>query len=74
VKRAFSNLIDNAAKYGKNPEIELSCEETAFVVGIYPLSRYIPSKEMGYPPVRVGINIEANIERAVGQAAKEDAP
>jgi signal transduction histidine kinase len=32
LKRAFSNLIDNAAKYGKNPEIELSCEETAFVV------------------------------------------
>ena len=32
--RAFTNLIDNAAKYGKTPEIELSCEETAFVVTI----------------------------------------
>jgi signal transduction histidine kinase len=34
LKRAFTNLIDNAAKYGKNPEIELSCEETALVVAI----------------------------------------
>jgi len=34
LKRAFTNLIDNAAKYGKTPEIELSCEETAFVVAI----------------------------------------
>jgi signal transduction histidine kinase len=34
LKRAFTNLVDNAAKYGKNPEIELSCEETAFVVVI----------------------------------------
>jgi signal transduction histidine kinase len=34
LKRAFTNLIDNAAKYGKTPEIELSCEETALVVAI----------------------------------------
>jgi signal transduction histidine kinase len=34
LKRAFSNLIDNAAKYAKSAEIELSCEETAFVVTI----------------------------------------
>jgi signal transduction histidine kinase len=34
LKRAFTNLIDNAAKYGKLPEIELSCGETAFVVDI----------------------------------------
>jgi signal transduction histidine kinase len=34
LKRAFTNLIDNAAKYAKTPEIELSCEETALVVAI----------------------------------------
>jgi signal transduction histidine kinase len=34
LKRAFTNLIDNAAKYAKAPEIELSCEEAALVVAI----------------------------------------
>jgi signal transduction histidine kinase len=34
LKRAFTNLIDNAAKYGRIPEIELSCEEMALVVAI----------------------------------------
>jgi signal transduction histidine kinase len=34
LKRAFTNLIDNAAKYAKAQEIELSCEETALVVAI----------------------------------------
>jgi signal transduction histidine kinase len=34
LKRAFTNLIDNAAKYGRTPEIELCCEETALVVAI----------------------------------------
>jgi signal transduction histidine kinase len=34
LKRAFTNLIDNAAKYGKAPEMELSCEEHALVVAI----------------------------------------
>jgi signal transduction histidine kinase len=34
LKRAFTNLIDNAAKYGQTPDIELCCEETALVVAI----------------------------------------
>jgi signal transduction histidine kinase len=34
LKRAFTNLIDNAAKYAKKTEIELLCEETALVVAI----------------------------------------
>lgn len=34
LKRAFTNLIDNAAKYGKAPEMELSSEEHALVVAI----------------------------------------
>ncbi|ACB96185.1 ATP-binding protein [Beijerinckia indica] len=34
LKRAFTNLIENAIKYGTPPEIELSCEETTFIVSI----------------------------------------
>jgi signal transduction histidine kinase len=34
LKRAFTNLIDNAAKYGKAPKMELSSEEHALVVAI----------------------------------------
>jgi signal transduction histidine kinase len=34
LKRAFTNVIDNAAKYAKTPEIELSCEDAALVVAI----------------------------------------
>jgi signal transduction histidine kinase len=34
LKRAFTNLIDNAAKYAKTPSIELSYEESALVVAI----------------------------------------
>jgi len=41
--RAFTNLIDNAAKYAKTPEIELCCEETAFVVTI-------SDRGLGIPP------------------------
>ncbi len=34
LKRAFTNPIDNAAKYGKAPKMELSSEEHALVVAI----------------------------------------
>jgi signal transduction histidine kinase len=34
LKRAFTNLIDNAVKYGKAPQIELSREEGSLVVAI----------------------------------------
>ena len=46
LKRAFSNLIDNAAKYGKRTEIELSCEETAFVVTIKDSGPGIPPEAL----------------------------
>jgi signal transduction histidine kinase len=32
LKRALTNLVENAIKYGTRPQIELSCEDTAFVV------------------------------------------
>jgi signal transduction histidine kinase len=34
LKRAFTNVIDNAAKYGNSPDIELTCAEAALVVAI----------------------------------------
>jgi signal transduction histidine kinase len=43
LKRAFTNLIDNAAKYGEAAEIELSCDETAFVVAIRDRGPGIPA-------------------------------
>jgi signal transduction histidine kinase len=43
LKRAFTNLIDNAAKYAKNPEIEFSREETALVVAIRDRGPGIPA-------------------------------
>jgi signal transduction histidine kinase len=32
LKRAVSNLVENAIKYGTPPEIELFCEDTGFVL------------------------------------------
>jgi signal transduction histidine kinase len=32
LKRAFENLVDNAVKYGREPELELRCFEQRFVV------------------------------------------
>jgi signal transduction histidine kinase len=46
LKRAFTNLIDNAAKYAKTPEIELSCEETALVVAIRDRGPGIPPEAL----------------------------
>jgi len=43
LKRALGNLIENAVKYGKTPDIELSCEETALVVAIRDRGPGIPS-------------------------------
>jgi signal transduction histidine kinase len=34
LKRAFTNLVENAIKYGTPPQIELSCEDTTFVVTV----------------------------------------
>lgn len=34
LKRALTNLIENSIKYGTPPEIELSCQESAFVIAV----------------------------------------
>ncbi len=34
LKRALSNLVENAIKYGTAPQIELSCEDTGFVLAV----------------------------------------
>jgi signal transduction histidine kinase len=46
LKRAFSNLLDNAAKYAMSAEIELSCDETAFVVAIKDRGPGIPTEAL----------------------------
>ena len=46
LKRAFTNLIDNAVKYGKTPEIELSCGEMALVVAIRDSGPGIPAEAL----------------------------
>jgi signal transduction histidine kinase len=46
LKRAFTNLIDNAVKYGKTPEIELSCGEMALVVAIRDRGPGIPAEAL----------------------------
>jgi signal transduction histidine kinase len=46
LKRALTNLIDNAVKYGKTPEIELFCEETALAVAIRDRGPGIPPDDL----------------------------
>jgi signal transduction histidine kinase len=46
LKRALTNLIDNAVKYGKTPEIELSCEETALAVAVRDRGPGIPPDDL----------------------------
>jgi signal transduction histidine kinase len=48
LKRAFTNLIDNAAKYGETPEIELSCEEAALLVAIRDRGPGIPAEALDH--------------------------
>jgi signal transduction histidine kinase len=46
LKRAFGNLIENAVKYGKTPNIELSREKTALIVAIRDRGPGIPSEAL----------------------------
>ena len=42
LKRAFTNLVDNAVKYGRAPELELHCSERRFVVVVRDAGPGIP--------------------------------
>ena len=46
LKRAFTNLIDNAVKYGTPPQIELVCRTTELVVTIRDHGPGIPAGEL----------------------------
>lgn len=46
LKRAFTNLIENAIKYATPPEIELSCSEKALVVAIRDHGPGIPAEAL----------------------------
>jgi signal transduction histidine kinase len=65
LKRAFNNLIDNAAKYGKSAEIELSCEETTFVVAIRDRGPGIPPDAL-YDVFRPYYRVDKSRNRSTG--------
>jgi signal transduction histidine kinase len=44
LKRAFANLVDNAVKYGRSPELELRCSEQRFVVVVRDSGPGIPAE------------------------------
>ena len=44
LKRAFNNLVENAIKYATPPELELLCEQQAFVVVVRDRGPGIPDK------------------------------
>jgi signal transduction histidine kinase len=46
LKRAFANLVENAVKYGTLPQIELSCDDTAFVVTVRDYGPGIPEEAL----------------------------
>jgi signal transduction histidine kinase len=48
LKRAFTNLVENAIKYATPPEIELSCESETVVVEIRDRGPGIPPSALGY--------------------------
>jgi signal transduction histidine kinase len=46
LKRAFANLVENAVKYGTLPQIELSCDDTGYVVAVRDCGPGIPQEAL----------------------------
>jgi signal transduction histidine kinase len=46
LKRAFANLVDNAVKYGRQPELELSCSEQKLLVAVRDSGPGIPPEAL----------------------------
>jgi signal transduction histidine kinase len=46
LKRAFTNLIENAVKYGTPPTIELTCQETTIAIMVRDQGPGIPSEAL----------------------------
>lgn len=46
LKRAFTNLIENAVKYGTPPQIELACQSKAVIVTIWDHGPGIPNEAL----------------------------
>jgi signal transduction histidine kinase len=65
LKRAFANLVDNAVKYGRAPEVELSCSEQQFVVMVRDSGPGIPPEatEQVFAPF---YRLERSRNRATG--------
>jgi signal transduction histidine kinase len=67
LKRAFENLVDNAVKYGREPELELRCSEQRFVVVVRDSGPGIPPEaaEKVFTPF---YRLERSRNRATGGA------
>jgi signal transduction histidine kinase len=65
LKRAFTNLIDNAARYGRAPELEFSCSERQVVVVVRDSGPGIPPEaaEQVFAPF---YRLERSRNRATG--------
>jgi signal transduction histidine kinase len=48
LKRAFTNLIDNAVKYGTLPTIELTCQEKTITIMVRDQGPGIPTEALGH--------------------------
>ncbi len=67
LKRAFANLVDNAVKYGREPELELRCSEQRFVVMVRDSGPGIPP-EAAEKVFRPFYRLERSRNRATGGA------
>jgi signal transduction histidine kinase len=67
LKRALENLVDNAVKYGREPELELRCSEQRFVVVVRDSGPGIPPEaaEKVFTPF---YRLERSRNRATGGA------
>jgi signal transduction histidine kinase len=65
LKRAFTNLIDNAVKYGRAPEVELCCSAQRFIVVVRDAGPGIPAEaaEKVFAPF---FRLERSRNRATG--------
>jgi signal transduction histidine kinase len=67
LKRAFTNVIDNAVKYGRTPELELCCFEERFVVVVRDAGPGIPPEAVE-KVFRPFFRLERSRNRATGGA------
>jgi signal transduction histidine kinase len=65
LKRAFTNLVENAIKYGTPPQIELSREDTSFIVTVRDRGPGIPQEALEHV-FRPYFRLDKSRNRATG--------